>query len=819
MRLVRAFSIAGAACACLLAWSIARDPVADAVHAGMIQSAAPRQHDAVQAELLTELARWRKEDPSADGARIADLADEFARDHGRLDAPRVAAYYLALSPEERRAGLRDEAHWAELWRATKDADPASWATERPGLLRELRLFADEVLPRKDDLPAAMALSLAARIEVRALESRTDSPAQREARLERAEADARRALAICERAGSKSRGLEARWTLARLDRLRGRTSSAESGFAQLAEDARHLRNSDYLQHALVARIDLARERGDVFGIDALLGELAELRTPADCWPLASAAAQRLLDEDRPVRAEEFLLRNRPRDDAEQDAWRVLLILAQLRQGETSRARAQLDALDARHPDARLLEGQLLLAEERPWEVIALWQSPTAREFLPPLARVVAATQLGEAWLSEGEPLRAAEILDEALDEAEDWEARLARDRQLATGTGSVAGEWLGLHAVVLATEARLRAGDELAALLRAEAWHARSLRGSALGADDLLDWAAHDELGLLSISIGADRGIALHLAADGSLEALEIPHARRELREGVRRLREAARRDDEAAVRELGAELARHLLPPGLRRRLATGDPDRRLLLLAHGPLEALPFELLRLDDESWLDERVSLHHLPGLPARRPGRAEAVEGPWDLLGDPRRSDGSALFPAAAAELDAIRALRPDARMATRADFDADALLSVLASPAPVHLATHLGASASCAHPRFAPLGLMLDGGAELCVGTLAEVPLAARLVVLSTCESAGGRDLDAEGLQGLSRVLLEGGVRDLLVSPWPIRDRAAAAFTPAFHAALLDGASPSRAARRARAALREGDWPVSDWASFRLLGRD
>jgi CHAT domain-containing protein len=819
LRLVSAFGVAGAIGVAALAWALNRAPLAGSVRAAENQGAPTRPFDAVQSELLSELARWRSGAADADATRLSALAAEFARDHGRGDAPQVAAYYLALEPEERRQGALDEARWAELWRATKQADSTQWATRRPQLLRELRLLADEVMPRKDSLPAAMALSLAARIEVRALESRTDSLAEREGRLERAEADARRALAICERAGSLSRGLEPRWTLARLDRLNGRTAAAESGFTQLAADARYLENGDYLQHALLARIDLARERGDVHGIDRHLRELAALRSPADCWPLAAAAAQRLLDEDRPVRAEEFLLRNRPHGDAEQDAWRVLVILAQLRQGETSRARAQLEALSAAHPDARLLEGQLLLAEHRPWEVVALWQSPDSRAWLPPLARVVAATQLGEAWLAEGEPERAAAVLDEALFDAQDWEARLARDRRLEGDSGSIAGEWLGLHAVVLAVEARLRTGDALGALLRAEAWHARGLRGTELGEDDLLAWAASDELGLLSISIGADRGIALHLAANGELEAMEIPHPRRALREGVRRLREAARRDDEALVRELGSELARHLLPPKLRARLSESDPDERLLLLAHGPLEALPFELLVLEDGAWLDARASLHHLPGLPARRPGSPGGPLERWDLLGDPRDADGSPVYPAAAAELDSIVALRPDARVSSGADFDADAVREALASPNPVHIATHLGDSAACAHPRFAALGLRLDADAELCVGELADVELAAQLVVLSTCESAGGRALDAEGLQGLSRVLLEGGVRDLLVSPWPVRDRAAAAWTPAFHAALQDGSSPARAARRARASLREAGWPVSDWSSFRLLGRD
>ncbi len=809
----------------LAAWWRAEGEATDEVRAAAAtadvarDAASPRAYDELQAELAALLGAWRRGEDGVDRARLAGLADELARDHDRADAPRVADHYLSLSPSERRAGLDDEAEWAALWRATKAADPATWPTERERVLRELRALADRVLPRADDLPAALALSLAARIEVRALEAGGVGAVERTERLARAERDARRALAICERAGSASRALEPRWTLARVDRLRGDAAAAEVRYARLGEEARRLRNDDFLEYALVARVDLARERGDVRGVDALLAELATVRRPEECWALAREAAQRLIDEDLPDRAEEFLLRTRPADAAALVGWRALLALAQLRQGETSRARAQLAELPPDEPEARLIRGQLLLAEDRPWEVVALWQDGLGDASLDPLSRVVAATQLGEAWLAEGETQRAAEVLDRTLADAADWEARLARDRRLAGGAGTVAGEWLGLHAVVLCAEAHRRMGDDAAALARVESWHARGWRGGALSADDLAAWSRVAEHGLLSLSAGADRGLAVHLDPDGALESMELPHPRRAWRAGVRRLREAAQRDDEAEVRRLGAELARQAFPPGLLERLARGDADDRLLLLAHGPLEALPFELLTLPDGRWLDEVVSVHYLPGLPAPRPGAPATTRGAWQLLGDPRGADGRALFPAARGELEAVLAMRPDASLARAGDFTADAVLDALASPRPVHLATHLGDASACADPRFAPLGLALDAGAELCVGTVAASPLAAPLVVLSTCESAGGRALDAEGLQGLSRALLEGGVRDLLVSPWPVRDRVAAEWTPAFHAELLDGASPARAARRARAALRDAGHPVSAWAGFRLLGRD
>jgi CHAT domain-containing protein len=80
-------------------------------------------------------------------------------------------------------------------------------------------------------------------------------------------------------------------------------------------------------------------------------------------------------------------------------------------------------------------------------------------------------------------------------------------------------------------------------------------------------------------------------------------------------------------------------------------------------------------------------------------------------------------------------------------------------------------------------------------------------------------VDAEGLLGLARALLDAGARNLLVTLWPVTDDAAAAFTPLFHEALCEGASPALAARDARRTLRAAGRPAADWAAFRLLGRD
>ena len=80
-------------------------------------------------------------------------------------------------------------------------------------------------------------------------------------------------------------------------------------------------------------------------------------------------------------------------------------------------------------------------------------------------------------------------------------------------------------------------------------------------------------------------------------------------------------------------------------------------------------------------------------------------------------------------------------------------------------------------------------------------------------------MDAEGLQGVCRVFLESGTRNLLVTMWPVEDQAARIFAEEFHRELLSARLPSEAAASAREHLRSTGFPSADWAPFRFVGRD
>jgi CHAT domain-containing protein len=293
-------------------------------------------------------------------------------------------------------------------------------------------------------------------------------------------------------------------------------------------------------------------------------------------------------------------------------------------------------------------------------------------------------------------------------------------------------------------------------------------------------------------------------------------------EAVRRLREATIAGDRVQTRALAAEIQRELLPRELVEHLLAGAPQRqgRLLFLLHGPLERLPVEVLELDGAP-LDARLVPVVLPGLPEARPGAAaaDALAGRWSLLGDPLDEHGLARLPGSRAELSALARLRRDASLAIGRAFDRTALHEAFASGRPLHVSTHLLHGCGSSAGRLLDIGFELSGTGAYCASELLGVRPRLPLAVLAACETAEGRFVDAEGLNGLARVFLESGTRNVLVTLWPVEDSAAQAFAVEFHRALLAQHSPSRAAALARTHLRERGFSSADWAAFRLLGRD
>ena len=121
-----------------------------------------------------------------------------------------------------------------------------------------------------------------------------------------------------------------------------------------------------------------------------------------------------------------------------------------------------------------------------------------------------------------------------------------------------------------------------------------------------------------------------------------------------------------------------------------------------------------------------------------------------------------------------------------------------------------------------LGTQADAGDNglLQAGNPAEqMRLKADLVTLSCCQSGLGREVQGEGVIGLTRAFTYAGAKSVLVSLWEIHDASTAAFMKAFYSALKAGASKDCALQQAiREMAQHPQWSHPfHWAAFLLHG--
>jgi CHAT domain-containing protein/Tfp pilus assembly protein PilF len=177
---------------------------------------------------------------------------------------------------------------------------------------------------------------------------------------------------------------------------------------------------------------------------------------------------------------------------------------------------------------------------------------------------------------------------------------------------------------------------------------------------------------------------------------------------------------------------------------------------------------------------------------------------------------------------IRALAPYGKSLGLVDFGASKTAVAgdrLAGYQIVHFATH--GLVDSTHPQLSGLALsMYDEKGEpvdgfLRVNDIFAMKLAAKLVVLSACESGQGRLVGGEGLMGLTRGFFFAGAETLVASLWKVDDKVAEATMSRFYREMLrEQHLPPAAALRAAQVwmIAQPDWSdPSYWAAFTVQG--
>jgi CHAT domain-containing protein len=161
-----------------------------------------------------------------------------------------------------------------------------------------------------------------------------------------------------------------------------------------------------------------------------------------------------------------------------------------------------------------------------------------------------------------------------------------------------------------------------------------------------------------------------------------------------------------------------------------------------------------------------------------------------------------------------------------DFDANrdsVLKNGLSQFRLIHFATHGVVDAR--HPELSglilslvdPRGRMQDG--YLRIGDINHLKLAADLVVLSSCDSALGKDLQSEGIIGLPRAFLYAGAKSVIASSWKVDDEATAKLMAILYTRIRSGEGIGSALRGAQMEMLRDPRSAKPyyWAAFAAQG--
>ena len=382
----------------------------------------------------------------------------------------------------------------------------------------------------------------------------------------------------------------------------------------------------------------------------------------------------------------------------------------------------------------------------------------------------------------------------------------------------------------------------------------------------------DDTILLEYAMGEEKSYVWAVTSD-SFTAYELPARARieELTREVYRLLTARPGDDveTAGARAeqpepfwpKAAELSRILFGP-----VAQQLAGKRLLIVADGALQYLPFEVLpapsmpkdsndgsaAASDPIPLAMKHEVVYLPSVATLIALRSEAARpitasksvfvlaDPVFDKGDPRvkmavarfdAADGSPgppltsksargptfpRLPSTRREAEAVVSLLPEDARAVATDFAANRALALSAELSRyriVHIATHSVVNNS--HPELSGvvLSMVNEQGQEedgfLQLHDIYNLKLNAELVVLSACNTGLGKDVRGEGLVGLTRGFMYAGASSVVASLWKVDDAASAELMTHFYKAMFEDDLPPAAALRS---AKETMWRQKHWRS-------
>lgn len=244
-------------------------------------------------------------------------------------------------------------------------------------------------------------------------------------------------------------------------------------------------------------------------------------------------------------------------------------------------------------------------------------------------------------------------------------------------------------------------------------------------------------------------------------------------------------------------------------------------VLPHGVLHYLPFAALMSAPGRYWSQDVKLFSSPSasvleLLLKREDDRFGPAGGLLSIGNPDLGDPSLDLPFAGQEAQAIGFEQPGAQVYVRKDATEARVGKLIGSAEYVHLASH--GSFDEDSPLLSALKLAPGDGqdGDLTAMEVFSLPLSARLVTLSACQTGLGRLKRGDEIIGFNRAFLSAGAGSILSSLWRVSDVATAVLMKRFYRNLREH-PPAEALRRAQELVRRYYPHPAYWAGFVLTG--
>lgn len=349
-------------------------------------------------------------------------------------------------------------------------------------------------------------------------------------------------------------------------------------------------------------------------------------------------------------------------------------------------------------------------------------------------------------------------------------------------------------------------DGSAPALAARILPAREVQSRLLAPGELLlEWVAvDDEAVLFAFTNGECRAFRMDYPRD----------IRARIESARAFLAGASHSDADARAQEqVAREMAKTIFGPAL----PLVERASSLWLVPDGPIHLAPFAAL-IPRSIPLGVTHAIAIVPSVAVLAEARSRAGTGPAGGLLALATGSGGARLAGAASEVRWLASAFEG--VTSRGPGESAPEPATLAEYEALHFAGH-----TALDDRFPwRSGIDLGGGEGaapdlLRAETIARLPLHARLVVLSSCESAGGTVASGEGVSGLTTAFVAAGASTVVASLWPVDDRATETLMREFYRRLAMGLPASAALREAQALVRRSGATRDPhyWAGFEVFG--